>query len=65
VGGIYTVIRSKAYISTEELGDHYCLLGPYKEQHARTEIEEADFPTSSPLHAAVQKIREQGYKVND
>ncbi|PZC71730.1 hypothetical protein B5X24_HaOG212585 [Helicoverpa armigera] len=27
VGGIYTVIRSKAYVSTEEMGENYCLLG--------------------------------------
>lgn len=27
VGGIYTVIRSKAFVSAEELGEHYCLLG--------------------------------------
>ena len=29
VGGIYTVIRSKAFVSTEELGDFYCLFGEY------------------------------------
>lgn len=29
VGGIYTVIRSKAYVSTEEMGENYCLLGSY------------------------------------
>lgn len=29
VGGIYTVIRSKAFVSTEELGEFYCLLGNY------------------------------------
>lgn len=27
VGGIYTVIRSKAFVSTEELGEQYCLFG--------------------------------------
>lgn len=61
VGGIYTVIRSKAYVSTEEMGDQYCLLGPYKEHCARTEVEESDF--SGPLHTAVSKMREQGFKV--
>ncbi|KAH0560730.1 hypothetical protein KQX54_007705 [Cotesia glomerata] len=44
VGGIYTIIRSKAYVSTEELGDRYCMMGPYKEQSARTEVEQAEFP---------------------
>lgn len=64
VGGIYTVIRSKAYVSTEEMGDQFCLIGPYKEQSARTEVEEADFPPHNPLHQAVQVLRDQGYKVS-
>ncbi|KAK0089385.1 hypothetical protein PV325_007543 [Microctonus aethiopoides] len=63
VGGIYTVIRSKAYVSTEELGDQYCMIGPFKEQCARTEVEEAEFPPDSPLRKAVQSLRDQGYKV--
>ncbi|GFG38528.1 hypothetical protein Cfor_01198 [Coptotermes formosanus] len=62
VGGIYTVIRSKAYVSTEEMGDQYCLLGPYKEHSARTEVEESDF--TGPLHTAVSKMREQGFKIH-
>lgn len=63
VGGIYTVIRSKTYVSTEEMGDQYCLIGPYKEQYARTEVEEG--PLGSPaLNKAVEEFRNQGYKVN-
>lgn len=46
------------------MGDQYCLIGPYKEQSARTEVEEADFPPHNPLHQAVQVLRDQGYKVN-
>lgn len=64
VGGIYTVIRSKAYVSTEEMGENYCLLGPYKEQCARTEVEEAEFPPNSPLTTAVNAMRSQGYKLH-
>ncbi|PNF40546.1 Glycogen [starch] synthase [Cryptotermes secundus] len=62
VGGIYTVIRSKAYVSTEEMGDQYCLLGPYKEHSARTEVEESDF--TGPLYTAVSKMREKGFKIH-
>lgn len=62
VGGIYTVIRSKAYISTEEMGDQYCLLGPYKESCARTEVEEGPLG-SDVLNDAVQVLREKGYKI--
>ncbi|KAG8225796.1 hypothetical protein J437_LFUL005603 [Ladona fulva] len=64
VGGIYTVIRSKAYVSTEEMGEHYCLLGPYKEHCARTEVEEGEFSPMSPLNIAVRKIRDKGFKVH-
>ncbi|KAL1117747.1 hypothetical protein AAG570_004062 [Ranatra chinensis] len=64
VGGIYTVIRSKAYISTEELGEQYCLMGPYKESSARTEIEESDFDQGTPLHLAVSRMRDQGFKIH-
>ncbi|XP_011496033.1 PREDICTED: glycogen [starch] synthase isoform X2 [Ceratosolen solmsi marchali] len=63
VGGIYTVIRSKAYISTEEMGDQYCLLGPYKESCAKTEVEETDFPQNNSLHKTVTILRDQGFKI--
>lgn len=63
MGGIYTVIRSKAYVSTEEMGDQYCLIGPYKEATARTEVEEG--PLGAPvLNEAVNIVRNQGFKVN-
>ncbi|XP_073989604.1 glycogen [starch] synthase isoform X1 [Rhodnius prolixus] len=64
VGGIYTVIRSKAYVSTEELGDQYCLLGPYKEHSARTEVEEAEFTNDTPLQTAVTRMRELGFQLH-
>lgn len=63
VGGIYTVIRSKAFVSTEELGDQYCLLGPYKEECARQEVEECDFPNNSALNWTVKALRNFGYKI--
>ncbi|KAI8433442.1 hypothetical protein MSG28_015478 [Choristoneura fumiferana] len=64
VGGIYTVIRSKAYVSTEEMGDNYCLLGPYKEHCARQEVEETEFPPNGPLAIAVNAMRSKGYKLH-
>lgn len=45
------------------MGDQYCLLGPYKEQCARTEVEEQEFPAGSPLQIAVSRMRDQGYQV--
>ncbi len=64
VGGIYTVIRSKASSSVEELGDHYILIGPYKELCARQEVETFELPAGTPLAIAVQKLRDRGFKVN-
>ncbi|CAH1396809.1 unnamed protein product [Nezara viridula] len=64
VGGIYTVIRSKAWITTEELGNQFALIGPYKESSARTEVEEMEFPLGSPLQLAVARTRDLGYKVH-
>jgi len=63
VGGIYTVIRSKAYMSTEEMGDQYCLMGPYKEEYARQEVEIADFEANNPLQIACNRMRERGFNV--
>ncbi|KJH41440.1 starch synthase [Dictyocaulus viviparus] len=39
IGGIYTVLRSKAQISNEELGDQYCMFGPQKNDKWRLEVE--------------------------
>lgn len=60
VGGIYTVIRSKTGVSVNELGDQYILLGPYKEFHARQEVEEEEFSPAHPLGQAVESQRQKG-----
>eukprot|EP00096_Caligus_rogercresseyi_P011872 TRINITY_DN4821_c0_g1_i1.p1 TRINITY_DN4821_c0_g1~~TRINITY_DN4821_c0_g1_i1.p1 ORF type:complete len:697 (-),score=200.93 TRINITY_DN4821_c0_g1_i1:731-2821(-) len=64
VGGIYTVIRSKAGITVSELGDQYALLGPYFEDKAKTEIEEQEFELHHPLGQAVEQMRQRGYNVH-
>ena len=56
------MIRSKTGVSVNELGDQYVLLGPYKEFHARQEIEEEDFPQYHPLGQAVESQRACGYR---
>lgn len=57
------MIRSKAYVSTEEMGNQYCLFGPYKEQCARTEVEFGDFGQDNPLQIATNRMREKGFDV--
>lgn len=63
VGGIYTVIRSKTFVSMEEMGDQYFLLGPYKEQCARQEVELGELPATNPIQIATNKMRERGLGV--
>lgn len=37
VGGIYSVIKSKAPVTTAEYGDRYCLIGPYNRASVSSE----------------------------
>ncbi|VDL82350.1 unnamed protein product [Nippostrongylus brasiliensis] len=62
VGGIYTVLRTKAPISTEELGDQYCMMGPYFEDRVRLEVEVLE-PDNKLMKAALDNTRAQGFKV--
>lgn len=39
MGGIFTVIKTKAQVSKSELGPQYTLIGPLKDQYVRTEVE--------------------------
>lgn len=62
MGGIYTVLRTKAAISTEELGDQYCMLGPYNEDTVRIEVEILE-PETYAMRKAIENMREHGVKV--
>ena len=60
VGGIYTVIRSKAITQTQKWGENYCVLGPNVHPHIATEFEEVkDY--RDPFGKVVKKMREEGY----
>ncbi|PAA55707.1 hypothetical protein BOX15_Mlig015376g5, partial [Macrostomum lignano] len=58
----YTVIRTKAGVSVDELKDHYVLLGPYNEHCCRTELEYGE-PSNEALQRTVQAMRSAGCKV--
>ncbi|BHF64474.1 Glycogen [starch] synthase, liver [Sparganum proliferum] len=62
VGGIYTVIRTKAASTVEELGDRYVLMGPLNDVCMRTEVDVIE-PTFEPLKKALQKLREHDIKM--
>uniref|UniRef100_A0A1I8EGH6 Glycogen [starch] synthase n=1 Tax=Wuchereria bancrofti TaxID=6293 RepID=A0A1I8EGH6_WUCBA len=61
VGGIYTVLRSKAPISTEEYGDQYCMLGPLRDGKWQLEVEKIA-PESRHITTAIHKLKEGGFK---
>ncbi|KIH64098.1 starch synthase, partial [Ancylostoma duodenale] len=60
VGGIYTVLRSKAQISIEELGDQYCMFGPMKDDKWRLEVEKVE-PENRTIRAAIKLMHASGF----
>lgn len=63
LGGIYTVLRSKAPQMTRIWEDRYCLLGPYNGNTASVELEEQPLP-DNPIGYAVAKLRGLGVEVH-
>ncbi|EGD82861.1 glycogen synthase isoform 1 [Salpingoeca rosetta] len=63
VGGIHTVIKTKVPATFSRVHkDDYCLIGPYQEATAKTDVEECT-PESEPLARALQAMRSQGISV--
>uniref|UniRef100_A0A4W4DT78 Glycogen [starch] synthase n=1 Tax=Electrophorus electricus TaxID=8005 RepID=A0A4W4DT78_ELEEL len=62
VGGIYTVIQTKARLTCEEWGENYFLVGPYTESNVRTQVELIE-PTSAVLRRTIDKMNSSGCKV--
>lgn len=58
LGGIYTVLRTKAAAMQERWGDRYCLIGPYNPATAALEFEET--PTEGHIRQTLDKLRAQG-----
>ncbi len=58
LGGIYTVMRTKAPAMVERWGSRYCMIGPYDAKTASVEFEEHT-PTG-PFGEAVKRMREWG-----
>ncbi|MEM1210198.1 MAG: glycosyltransferase [Planctomycetota bacterium] len=59
LGGIYTVLRSKAPAMVERWGNRYCLIGPYKGESANIEFEPS--PMVGPIGAAARALNDMGY----
>ncbi len=63
VGGIYTVIRSKAPVAVNRWGDNYTLLGPYVHANVASDFEPIE-PDDSPASRAVEALRAKGLEVH-
>ncbi|CAM4384523.1 unnamed protein product [Leuciscus chuanchicus] len=62
VGGIYTVIQTKARLTCEEWGENYFLVGPYMESNVRTQVELIE-PCNPALRRTIDKMNSSGCKV--
>ena len=62
VGGIYTVIRSKAPVMMQNHRGHYCMVGPYLNKSILAELEPLD-DTSDLFGIAASNLRKKGYDV--
>lgn len=58
LGGIYTVLRTKARAMQERWGDRYFLIGPYNPSTAAGEFEE--MPTEGIIRQALDRLRDMG-----
>lgn len=62
LGGIYTVIRSKAPVASAQWGNRYCLVGPDIGQNVNAEIDLLE-ERESPLGKAVDELSKSGFTV--
>ncbi|XP_051748058.1 glycogen [starch] synthase, liver [Ctenopharyngodon idella] len=63
VGGIYTVIQTKAKITVDEWGENYFMMGPYYEHNFRTQVEKCE-PPSQAIKAAMDSLINNGCQVH-
>ncbi|KAI5365288.1 Putative glycogen synthase [Septoria linicola] len=61
VGGIYSVLKSKAQVTTAEYGSSYTLLGPLNRASAAVEVEEVE-PRDPAMIATIKSMNERGIK---
>ncbi|RMY54346.1 hypothetical protein D0863_13661 [Hortaea werneckii] len=61
VGGIYSVLKSKAQVTTAEYGSRYTLLGPLNRNSAAVEVEEI-VPKDQALVATIKSMNDRGIK---
>ncbi len=63
VGGIYTVIRSKAPAMAEYVNGPFCMIGPYMSKNIQPELESLD-DVQDVFGQAAANLRKRGYDVH-
>ncbi|XP_019327540.1 PREDICTED: glycogen [starch] synthase, liver isoform X2 [Aptenodytes forsteri] len=63
VGGIYTVIQTKAKITADEWGENYFLVGPYFEHNVKTQVEACE-PPNPAVKKAMDTMKSQGCQLS-
>ncbi|KAG0295045.1 glycogen synthase isoform 1 [Linnemannia gamsii] len=61
VGGIYTVLKSKAPVTCHEYGDRYTMIGPLSYKTAPLEVETLE-PETPELRLTLESMKERGVK---
>lgn len=62
VGGIYSVLKSKAPVTVAEYKERYTLLGPLNHRSAAVEVEELPLP-NGPLRATIEAMESRGVHI--
>uniref|UniRef100_A0A8C2Z741 Glycogen [starch] synthase n=1 Tax=Cyclopterus lumpus TaxID=8103 RepID=A0A8C2Z741_CYCLU len=63
VGGIYTVIQTKAKITVDEWGENYYMMGPYFEHNFKTQVEGCE-PPNPAIRKAMDALNNNGCQVH-
>lgn len=61
VGGIYTVLRTKAPVTSQEFNDRFYMLGPLFHAKAHLEVEQLE-PQSEPLKRTLNALNQRGIR---
>ncbi|XP_007577217.1 glycogen [starch] synthase, liver isoform X2 [Poecilia latipinna] len=64
VGGIYTVIQSKAKVTVDEWGENYYMMGPYFEHNFKTQVEGC-VPPNPVIQKAMDALINNGCQLTD
>ncbi|KAF5016599.1 hypothetical protein F66182_11671, partial [Fusarium sp. NRRL 66182] len=62
VGGIYSVLKSKAPVTTAEYGERYTLIGPWNRASAAVEVEAME-PTNQAMIDTMASMKERGIEM--